>query len=87
MLYEVITDREAFKYALAATLLVDMVRERFPGAAIRSFAFRAVSPLFDTAPFSIHGCKTPQSDGGAYTLWAQNPEGALAMQAEIRIAV
>jgi len=75
-----------FHGPLTATLLVDLVRERFPGAEIRSFAFRAVSPLFDTAPFSIHGCKTPQSDDGAYTLWAQNPEGALAMQAEIRIA-
>jgi len=76
-----------FHGPLTATLLVDMVRDRFPGADIRSFAFRAVSPLFDTAPFSIHGCKTPQSDDGAYTLWAQNPEGALAMRAEIRIAV
>ncbi|SBW07960.1 conserved hypothetical protein [uncultured Alphaproteobacteria bacterium] len=76
-----------FHGPLTATLLVDLVRAEVPGARFRSFAFRAVSPLYDTAPFTIHGCKTPQSDDGAYTLWALNPEGALAMQAEARIAV
>jgi 3-methylfumaryl-CoA hydratase len=75
-----------FHGPLTATLLVDLIRTEIPGAVLRSFAFRAVSPLFDTAPFSIHGCKTPQSEDGAYTLWALNPEGALAMQAEAGIA-
>lgn len=76
-----------FHGPLTATLLVDLVRTEVPGAVFRSFAFRAVSPLYDTAPFTIHGCKTPQSVDGAYTLWALNPEGALAMQAEARLAV
>ncbi len=76
-----------FHGPLTATLLVDLIRTEFPGAVLRSFAFRAVSPLYDTAPFSIHGCKTPQTVDGAYTLWALNPEGELAMQAEAGIAV
>ncbi len=76
-----------FHGPLTATLLVDLIRTEITGAELRSFAFRAVSPLFDTAPFTIHGCKTPQSVDGAYTLWALNPEGALAMQAEAGIAV
>jgi len=76
-----------FHGPLTATLLVDLVRTEIPGAELRSFGFRAVSPLFDTAPLTLHGCKTPQSADGAYTLWALNPEGALAMQAEARIAV
>ncbi|MBN2753030.1 MAG: MaoC family dehydratase N-terminal domain-containing protein [Rhodospirillaceae bacterium] len=75
-----------FHGPLTATLLVDLVRNAFPARTLASFSFRAVSPLFDTAPFSIHGCKTPQSDDGAYTLWAQNSEGRLAMQAEVRFA-
>jgi 3-methylfumaryl-CoA hydratase len=76
-----------FHGPLTATLLVDLIRTEVPGARLTSFSFRAVSPVFDTAPFTIHGCKTPQSVDGAYTLWALNPEGALAMQAEARIAV
>lgn len=76
-----------FHGPLTATLLVDLVRAEVPGATFRSFAFRAISPLYDTAPFTLHGCETPQSEDGAYTLWALNPEGALAMQAEARIAV
>lgn len=65
---------------LIATLLVDLVRRELPGADIARFSFRAVSPLFDTAPFAV--CGKPGPDGKTISLWAQNDRGELAMQAE-----
>ena len=62
---------------LIATLLIDLLR-RNTDRAVATFRFRAVSPLFDTAAFSLHGVP---SDNGA-SLWAANPDGNLAMQAE-----
>ncbi len=64
---------------LIATLLVDLLR-RNTAAALQSFHFRAVSPLFDVAPFAL--CGTPGEDGASVALWAQNQGGALAMEAE-----
>jgi 3-methylfumaryl-CoA hydratase len=63
---------------LIATLLADLLR-RHSNVPLKSFRFRAVSPLFDNAPFSV--CGTPEPDGRA-SLWAQNAEGDLAMKAE-----
>lgn len=63
---------------LIATLLIDLLR-RNANRSIATFRFRAVSPLFDIAPFSVHGA--PDGDVGA-TLWARNPTGHLAMEAE-----
>jgi 3-methylfumaryl-CoA hydratase len=63
---------------LIATLLADLLR-RNSTAALRSFRFRAVSPLFDTAPFSV--CGTPEPNGRA-SLWAQSADGLLAMKAD-----
>jgi 3-methylfumaryl-CoA hydratase len=63
---------------LIATLLADLLR-RNSSVALKSFRFRAVSPLFDDAPFSV--CGTPEPDGRA-TLWAQSAEGHLAMKAD-----
>ncbi len=63
---------------LIATLLADLLR-RHSNALLKSFRFRAVSPLFDTAPFSV--CGAPESDGKV-SLWAQNADGQLAMKAD-----
>ena len=62
---------------LIATLLIDLLR-RNTTRPVASFRFRAVGPLFDIAPFSVHGA--PDGGGGA-ALWARNPEGHLAMEA------
>lgn len=62
---------------LLATLLVDLAQRTSEGAAPRSFTFRAHSPLFDTAPFTLHAGR----DGDATTLAAATPGGQLAMQA------
>jgi 3-methylfumaryl-CoA hydratase len=62
---------------LIATLLIDLLR-RNTSRPVATFRFRAVSPLFDIAPFSVHG--VPGDNGTA--LWARNPTGHLAMEAE-----
>ena len=42
---------------LIATLLVDLLRRNLPQAALATYSFRALRPLFDTAPF--HTCGAP----------------------------
>jgi 3-methylfumaryl-CoA hydratase len=69
---------------LIATLLLDLLRRKMPDANVARFAFRAVSPLFDIAPFSV--CGKPQADGKTIELWAKSREGALAMQATAELA-
>jgi len=62
---------------LIATLLIDLLR-RNTDRAVAAFRFRAVSPLFNIAPFSLHGV----ADGQRAALWARSAEGHLAMEAE-----
>jgi 3-methylfumaryl-CoA hydratase len=62
---------------LIATLLIDLLR-RNTDRPVAAFRFRAVSPLFDIAPFSVHGAP----DGDTAALWARNPDATLAMEAE-----
>lgn len=64
---------------LIATLLLDLVRRNLPHVAIARFAFRAVKPLFDTAPFSV--CGRIENDGKTIRLWAADGAGDLAMDA------
>ena len=64
---------------LIATLLLDLLRRHMPEAQVAKFEFRSVSPLFDTASFSLHG--KPESDGKTISLWATDAEGGLAMLA------
>jgi 3-methylfumaryl-CoA hydratase len=66
---------------LIATLLMDLLR-RNADRPVTSFRFRAVSPLFDIAPFSVHGAP----DGDKVALWARGAEGSLAMEAEAALA-
>jgi 3-methylfumaryl-CoA hydratase len=68
---------------LIATLLMDLANRERPGA-LRQFAFRAISPLFDAGPFSVHGALAP--DGASARLWAAGPGGALAMSADAVLA-
>jgi 3-methylfumaryl-CoA hydratase len=67
---------------LIATLLVDLLC-RNSGRTLTSFRFRAISPLFDTAGFSVHGAaEGPER----VALWAKNAAGHLAMEAEAELA-
>ncbi|HVY18328.1 MAG TPA: MaoC family dehydratase N-terminal domain-containing protein [Rhodopila sp.] len=62
---------------LIATLLMDLLR-RNTDRPVKTFRFKAVGPLFDIAPFSVHGVQ----EGDKAALWARNPSGHLAMEAE-----
>jgi 3-methylfumaryl-CoA hydratase len=62
---------------LIATLLMDLLRRNLPDATVVRFAFRAVKPLFDLAPFFVCG----RQDGNMVRLWAKDAEGWLAMEA------
>jgi 3-methylfumaryl-CoA hydratase len=66
---------------LIATLLLDLLRQKVLGAYVSSFAFKAVSPLFDIHHFSLHG----RIDGTQATLWALNHQGQLAMSASAEL--
>lgn len=69
---------------LIATLLLDLLRRHMPEAQVAGFEFRSVSPLFDTANFTLHG--KPEGDGKAMSLWATDASGVLAMMATATIA-
>ena len=64
---------------LVATLLVDLLRRHRPGADLASFSFRALRPLFDTAPFRV--CGQPDDDARCAKLWTRDADGAITMEA------
>jgi len=63
-----------FHGPLTATMLADYADQHRNGVALKKFSFRAVAPLFDTRPFTLH-------HDGKTTVWAQTPDGGLAMKA------
>jgi 3-methylfumaryl-CoA hydratase len=69
---------------LLATLLLDLLRRHRPDARVTRFAFRAVMPLFDTAPFFVCG---GERETGEVALWARDSNGALAVDASATLAV
>jgi 3-methylfumaryl-CoA hydratase len=68
---------------LIATLLVDLLR-RNTDRRLSAFRFRALRPLFDTAPFSLHA-GAPDALGQV-PVWARDPAGFLAMEAQADFA-
>jgi 3-methylfumaryl-CoA hydratase len=64
---------------LIATLLVDLLRRNIPGVQVKRFSFRALRPLFDTAPFTV--CGLPDAATKSAQLWTRDAEGALTMEA------
>ena len=69
---------------LTATLLMELARDSNPGQQIVAYSFRAVSPLYSPAKFTIAG--KPSAHGKGATFWAANPQGRLAMQADVTFA-
>jgi len=69
---------------LIATLLLDLIRRQAPNARLARFAYRAQSPLFDTAPFAVEG--EPGADRRTAKVWAVDPSGALAMTGDAEFA-
>ena len=66
---------------LIATLLMDLFRRARPEATLRTYAVRALAPLFDGAPFTVAGAPGPGEGEGR--LWALTPDGGIAQTAEI----
>ena len=66
-----------FHGPLTATLLIEMLRQQNPGRSLESCDYRAYSPLFDDASFTLNG----KMDGTDAILWATNPQNSLAMKA------
>ena len=64
---------------LIATLLMDLLRREQPEARVRRFEFKAVRPIFDIHPFSVHG--QPSADGKTVRLWGRDHAGWLTMDA------
>jgi len=64
---------------LIATLLVDLLRRSAPGVQLKTFAFRAMRPLYDTANFST--CGLPDESQRSARLWTRDAEGAVTMEA------
>ena len=69
---------------LIATLLADLLRRNLPSARLLKFEFRAVRPVFDLWPFRLHG--QPSDDGKTVSLWTEDHEGWLTMQATATLA-
>ncbi len=67
---------------LVATLLINFAADHCGGRPMTAFEFKAKSPLFCDAAFSIHG----KHEGDAIALWAANAEGGLAMEARAAFA-
>lgn len=69
---------------LMATLLAGLAVERYPTRPLAKFAFRAVAPVFDLAPFEIGG--TSPDDVGNIALWVANSGGEVCMKATAAVA-
>lgn len=63
-----------FHGPLTATLLAAVAQDSISEGALRSIAFQARAPLFDTGPVAL-------VKGDIGTLWAQTPQGGVAMLA------
>jgi len=68
---------------LLATLLTDLVRRALDDAAIARFRFRAVKPVFDTAPFTLCGRRDADK---VIALWVRDEAGDLCVDASAEIA-
>lgn len=62
---------------LLATLMLDLLRRESDGAPLSAFRFRAIAPIFDTHPFTVHGARNRD---GTIQLWIKRHDGALAME-------
>ena len=67
---------------LQATLLLDLLDRELPAARVARFTFRAMAPVFDTAPFDLCGAR----EGTNVRLWSLTPDGRVAMDATAELA-
>ena len=60
---------------LLATLLLDLLREKWPEFNLVNYSFRVQRPAFDTMPFTLNG----RREGDVVTLWITDHEGQLCL--------
>ncbi|MCP3690408.1 MAG: acyl-CoA dehydrogenase [Gammaproteobacteria bacterium] len=68
-----------FHGPLTATLLLELAIEENPGRRISSYEYRAISPLYDNAQFTLNG----RLQDGSARMWASNANGQLAMHSMV----
>ena len=59
--------------------MVELAR-RSAGRQVASFQFRALRPIFDTAPFTVAGAPEGKTDA---KVWVVDPDGFLAMDGRV----
>ena len=69
---------------LIATLLLEAAQVRHPGQRVAGYSFKAVRPLVSGRLLKLRG-HAPAPEGNV-TLWAEDEDGALLMQAVARFA-
>ncbi|WP_422029562.1 FAS1-like dehydratase domain-containing protein [Reyranella sp.] len=62
---------------LMGMLQIELARRCNPGKVVRSFEFRALSPVFGGAALGVHG---RHEQDGSITTWIADPNGGLAQQ-------
>jgi 3-methylfumaryl-CoA hydratase len=65
---------------LLGTLQVELARRSNPARTPATFEFRAMSPVFSGAAFTVGARREPD---GAITTWIANPTGGLAQQGKV----
>ncbi len=69
---------------LLATLLLELIYEHYPKAALLHFEFKALRPVFDNHPFQCCGSNFDSS--GMSKLWIADNEGNLCLEARAEVA-
>jgi 3-methylfumaryl-CoA hydratase len=71
-----------FHGPLTATMLLELALENNRERSLKTYEFRAYSPLFDNAAFTLNG----RMDNNSAGLWASNSDNRLAMKATARFS-
>jgi 3-methylfumaryl-CoA hydratase len=61
---------------LISQLMTELCRTSLPDRRIETFSYLIHKPIYDTGPFEV--AAAPTADGNAVTLWATDPDGAVA---------
>ena len=64
-------------------MLLDLCRAEIPDRIVTEFGYHTVRPVYDTGPFTLYGTRVAKGNGVA--LWANGPDGKLAMTASARL--
>ncbi|CAG8800249.1 36000_t:CDS:2, partial [Gigaspora margarita] len=65
---------------LTCTLLLDLIRDNLPNSSyIKSFNYKALSPLYAGEEFKVCGKKS-QTNNASLDVWAENIHGGIAMR-------